>query len=140
MDTVAKLSAWLARQGSPIRVIGVPKTIDNDLMHTDHTPGFGSAAKYVATTMFRAIPIRQYVGIIASSRLVTPQVLVPVQSPAFANAKGIYILITGVPRKAKRNRQTVAVHGRQPATYDQIAAVQRHVGRTGSPGSESLIR
>jgi len=51
MDTVAKLSAWLARQGSPIRVIGVPKTIDNDLMHTDHTPGFGSAAKYVATTM-----------------------------------------------------------------------------------------
>ncbi|MGI6260370.1 MAG: 6-phosphofructokinase [Acutalibacteraceae bacterium] len=51
MDTVAKLSAWLAQKGSPIRVIGVPKTIDNDLMYTDHTPGFGSAAKYVAATV-----------------------------------------------------------------------------------------
>lgn len=51
MDTVAKLSAWLEKQGSPIRVIGVPKTIDNDLVGTDHTPGFGSAAKYVAMTM-----------------------------------------------------------------------------------------
>ena len=51
MDTVAKLSAWLEEQGSPIRVIGVPKTIDNDLVGTDHTPGFGSAAKYVAMTM-----------------------------------------------------------------------------------------
>ena len=51
MDTVAKLSAWLVQKGSPIRVIGVPKTIDNDLMYTDHTPGFGSAAKYVAATV-----------------------------------------------------------------------------------------
>jgi 6-phosphofructokinase 1 len=34
-----------------MRVIGVPKTIDNDLPHTDHCPGFGSAAKYVATTV-----------------------------------------------------------------------------------------
>ncbi|MDD5946443.1 MAG: 6-phosphofructokinase [Oscillospiraceae bacterium] len=51
MDTVAKLSAWIARQGSDIRIIGVPKTIDNDLVGTDHTPGFGSAAKYVAMTM-----------------------------------------------------------------------------------------
>lgn len=51
MDTVAKLSAWLAEQGSDIRVIGVPKTIDNDLAGTDHTPGFGSAVKYVTMTM-----------------------------------------------------------------------------------------
>ena len=51
MDTVAKLSAWLARKGSSVRVIGIPKTIDNDLMYTDHTPGFGSAAKYVAATV-----------------------------------------------------------------------------------------
>ena len=51
MDTVAKLSAWLAAEGSPVRVIGVPKTIDNDLMGTDHTPGFGSAVKYLMTTM-----------------------------------------------------------------------------------------
>lgn len=48
MDTVAKLSAWLKDKGSPVKVLGIPKTIDNDLVCTDHTPGFGSAAKYVA--------------------------------------------------------------------------------------------
>lgn len=51
MDTVDKLAAYLTAIGSPIRAIGIPKTIDNDLVHTDHTPGFGSAAKYVAVTM-----------------------------------------------------------------------------------------
>ena len=45
MDTVSKLSRYAAKIQSPIRVIGVPKTIDNDLVETDHTPGFGSAAK-----------------------------------------------------------------------------------------------
>ena len=34
-----------------IKVVGIPKTIDNDVAMTDHTPGFGSAAKYIATTM-----------------------------------------------------------------------------------------
>ncbi len=51
MDTVAKLSAWLADKDYEMRVMGVPKTIDNDLVGTDHTPGFGSAAKYIATSM-----------------------------------------------------------------------------------------
>lgn len=51
MDTVAKLSAWLSAHNSPVKVIGVPKTIDNDLVCMDHTPGFGSAAKYVAMTI-----------------------------------------------------------------------------------------
>lgn len=51
MDTVAKLSDYIASVGSNIKVIGVPKTIDNDLPITDHTPGFGSAAKYVAATI-----------------------------------------------------------------------------------------
>ena len=51
MDTVDKLSAYLKEVGSDIRVIGIPKTIDNDLPVTDHTPGFGSAAKYVAATV-----------------------------------------------------------------------------------------
>ena len=51
MDTVAKLSDYLAARNSKIRVIGIPKTIDNDLPVTDHTPGFGSAAKYVAATV-----------------------------------------------------------------------------------------
>lgn len=51
MDTVSKLSRYAAQIDSDIRVIGEPKTIDNDLVHTDHTPGFGSAAKYVASTV-----------------------------------------------------------------------------------------
>ena len=51
MDTVSKLSRYAEQIQSSVRVIGVPKTIDNDLVETDHTPGFGSAAKYVATTV-----------------------------------------------------------------------------------------
>ncbi|MBC5745142.1 6-phosphofructokinase [Lachnospiraceae bacterium MD308] len=51
MDTVSKLSRYAAKIGSDIRFIGVPKTIDNDLVETDHTPGYGSAAKYVATVV-----------------------------------------------------------------------------------------
>ncbi|MEG1931642.1 MAG: 6-phosphofructokinase [Pygmaiobacter sp.] len=49
MDTIDKLSRYGASIGSPIRFIGAPKSIDNDLPCTDHTPGFGSAAKYIAT-------------------------------------------------------------------------------------------
>lgn len=51
MDTVAKISEFAESFGYDIRIIGIPKTIDNDLLYTDHTPGYGSAAKYVATTM-----------------------------------------------------------------------------------------
>ena len=51
MDTVAKLSAYGKKIGSSVRFVGVPKTIDNDLTETDHTPGYGSAAKFVATTI-----------------------------------------------------------------------------------------
>ncbi len=51
MDTVMKLDGFFKSRGIKISAIGIPKTIDNDLPETDHTPGFGSAAKYVATTM-----------------------------------------------------------------------------------------
>ena len=51
MDTVSKLSRYAESVQSDIRIIGIPKTIDNDLVETDHTPGFASAAKYVATTV-----------------------------------------------------------------------------------------
>ena len=51
MDTVLKLSRYAASHDYEMRVVGVPKTIDNDLVSTDHTPGFGSAAKFVAATM-----------------------------------------------------------------------------------------
>ncbi|MHC1748823.1 MAG: 6-phosphofructokinase [Cellulosilyticaceae bacterium] len=51
MDTVVKLSKYAAEKNFPLNVIGIPKTIDNDLPITDHTPGFGSAAKFVATSL-----------------------------------------------------------------------------------------
>ena len=51
MDTIAKLSDYGREIGSDIRFAGVPKTIDNDLIKTDHTPGYGSAAKFIATSM-----------------------------------------------------------------------------------------
>ena len=49
MDTINKLSDYALEKGSKIHFIGVPKTIDNDLAVTDHTPGFGSAAKFIGT-------------------------------------------------------------------------------------------
>ena len=51
MDTVSKLSRYAAAHNIDVRIMGIPKTIDNDLILTDHTPGFGSAAKYVAASV-----------------------------------------------------------------------------------------
>ena len=51
MDTVARMSEFVKAKGEDIKVVGVPKTVDNDLVEIDHTPGFGSAAKYVATSV-----------------------------------------------------------------------------------------
>ncbi len=50
-DTADKISKTAAQQGYELRVIGVPKTIDNDLAGTDHCPGYGSVVKYLATTV-----------------------------------------------------------------------------------------
>lgn len=51
MDTIAKLSKYASINKIDIKFIGIPKTIDNDLMFTDHTPGFGSAAKFIGTSV-----------------------------------------------------------------------------------------
>ena len=51
MDTIKKLSDYAIITGHRTRFVGCPKTIDNDLALTDHTPGFGSAAKYIGTSM-----------------------------------------------------------------------------------------
>jgi 6-phosphofructokinase 1 len=51
MDTVNRLAKFFEERGEDILAVGIPKTIDNDLVHTDHTPGFGSAARYVATSV-----------------------------------------------------------------------------------------
>ena len=51
MDTIKKLSDYAIVTGFPTRFVGCPKTIDNDLALTDHTPGYGSAAKYIGTSV-----------------------------------------------------------------------------------------
>ncbi|BBE31411.1 pyrophosphate--fructose 6-phosphate 1-phosphotransferase [Tepiditoga spiralis] len=51
MDTANKINDYAIKTGYDLKVIGIPKTIDNDLIETDHTPGFGSAAKYLAISM-----------------------------------------------------------------------------------------
>ena len=51
MDTVSKLNRYFESVSYDVRIVGVPKTIDNDLVITDHTPGFGSCAKFVATAI-----------------------------------------------------------------------------------------
>lgn len=60
MDTVDKMSKYVALKGIDVKVVGIPKTIDNDLMMIDHTPGFGSAAKYIATSV-REIAMDTYI-------------------------------------------------------------------------------
>ena len=51
MDTVNRLDIYARENSIDVKFIGIPKTIDNDLPLTDHTPGYGSCAKYVATTV-----------------------------------------------------------------------------------------
>lgn len=54
MDTADKVNRLAAEEGYELRVVGVPKTIDNDLVATDHCPGYGSVAKYLATCVLEA--------------------------------------------------------------------------------------
>lgn len=51
MDTVDKLAAYFTASGMDIKCVGIPKTIDNDLVETDHTPGYGSAARFIAHSL-----------------------------------------------------------------------------------------
>lgn len=62
MDTIQQLSDYAAAHGRRERFMGIPKTIDNDLPFTDHTPGFGSAAKFVATSMKEMIQDNESFG------------------------------------------------------------------------------
>ena len=55
MDTCDKIDRYLKQKGYRCQVIGIPKTIDNDLPVTDHSPGYGSAAKYIANTMMEIV-------------------------------------------------------------------------------------
>ena len=69
MDTVSKLSRYAASINSDIRFMGLPKTIDNDLVLTDHTPGFGSAAKYIGASTKEVI--RDASGLTYKKNMVT---------------------------------------------------------------------
>lgn len=54
MDTINRVEAFCRREGYELRGVGIPKTVDNDLFGTDHTPGYGSAATYVARSVAQA--------------------------------------------------------------------------------------
>lgn len=69
MDTIKKLSDYAILTGKTQKFVGVPKTIDNDLALTDHTPGYGSAAKYIATSTKEVI--RDGLGFSYKKKLVT---------------------------------------------------------------------
>ena len=64
MDTIKMLSDYAAMKGKSQRFMGVPKTIDNDLPITDHCPGYGSAAKYIATSMKEIIRDNESFGVV----------------------------------------------------------------------------
>ncbi|HIR93301.1 MAG TPA: 6-phosphofructokinase [Candidatus Egerieimonas intestinavium] len=63
MDTIKMLSDYAALKGKPQKFVGVPKTIDNDLPITDHCPGYGSAAKYIASSMKEIIRDNESFGV-----------------------------------------------------------------------------
>lgn len=69
MDTIKKLSDYAILTGQTQKFVGAPKTIDNDLALTDHTPGYGSAAKYIATSTKEVI--RDGLGFSYQKKLVT---------------------------------------------------------------------
>ncbi|MCI9526884.1 MAG: 6-phosphofructokinase [Lachnospiraceae bacterium] len=69
MDTIKKLSDYAIVKGHSQKFLGVPKTIDNDLALTDHTPGFGSAAKYIAASTKEII--RDALGLTYNKEMIT---------------------------------------------------------------------
>lgn len=69
MDTIKKLSDYAIVKGQEQKFLGVPKTIDNDLALTDHTPGFGSAAKYIAASTKEVI--RDAMGLSYKRKMIT---------------------------------------------------------------------
>ena len=69
MDTIRKLSDYAIVKGHKQKFLGVPKTIGNDLALTDHTPGFGSAAKYIAASTKEVI--RDALGLTYKKEMIT---------------------------------------------------------------------
>lgn len=72
MDTCHKISRFMERSGYDCRVVGIPKTIDNDLSGTDHSPGFASAAKFIATS---CMEIDQDVRVYATGRVTIVEIM-----------------------------------------------------------------
>ena len=91
MDTCNKISKYMAKSGWDMNVIGVPKTIDNDLFGTDHCPGFASAAKYIATTIMEInLDAKVYdTGMICIIEAMGRNAGWLTASAALANAKGM---------------------------------------------------
>lgn len=91
MDTCNKISKFMKKSGWDCNVIGVPKTIDNDLCGTDHCPGYGSAAKYIATTLMEInLDAKVYdTGLIAVIEIMGRNAGWLTAAAALANIKGL---------------------------------------------------
>ena len=72
MDTCSKVSEYMEHKGYECRIIGIPKTIDNDLAGTDHCPGYGSAAKYIATSIME---IRKDISVYKKGSLIIYEIM-----------------------------------------------------------------
>jgi 6-phosphofructokinase len=123
MDTCDKISKYLQSKNYECRIIGVPKTIDNDLIGTDHCPGFGSAAKYIATTVMEVcLDARVYdVGMITVIEIMGRNAGWLAAASALASYKGhgpdlIYLpeipfnlekMMTDIERKYNRNKKVI---------------------------------
>ena len=77
MDTVKMLSDYAAAHGKPQKFMGIPKTIDNDLPVTDHCPGYGSAAKYIATSLKEIIVDNDCYGPYRTSVVIVEIMVIP---------------------------------------------------------------
>lgn len=120
MDTVLKLSRYFQERKSPIRVVGVPKTIDNDLPACDHSPGFGSAAKYLYHTM---------------SEIIRDSVIYPVQNVVIAEImgrdSGWLTLSAGLPRFLGKTHPQILAIPEVPFVEEDFLEQIRRIFRQG---------
>ena len=132
MDTIAKLGAYGREYGSDIRFIGVPKTIDNDLVQTDHTPGYGSAARFVATAMreiacdadvydLKSVTFVEIMGrdagwLAAASALANPDIVLLPEAPARrGRAAGAHLRAAGAEEHRDGGRERGRAHAGRTA-------------------------
>ena len=107
MDTCQKIHAMALREGLDLRVIGIPKTMDNDLAVTDHCPGFGSAARYAAVNaaelaLDAALPLKLTLDFSGVSFMDSSGIAVVMRAQRRMRALGGGAVLRQIPPQAKR--------------------------------------